>query len=156
MTFEEADCSSSIFHYSWTHIKPLTVFVIVLMFNHQRSPIQRDPEDFIFKSHWNLTEVNGDMRSTLSALNQPPSSLKIWSKHNIEHLCVDWKLTRKEMMGMIKEAQWQSWSRTRKQRSVTRLQTWVSANPPLHWTGTSLDSFYFCGLGYISTPCSKM
>lgn len=50
-------------------------------------------------------------------------------------------LTRKEMMGMmmIKEAQWQCSSRTRKQRSVTRPQTWVSANPPPRWTGTSLE-----------------
>lgn len=73
-------------------------------------------------------------------------------KHNREPPCVDWKLKRKDMllMGMMivmKEAQWQCWSRTtRKQRSVTRLQTWVCASPPPHWTGMSLTSIHSTSL----------
>lgn len=96
---------------------------------------------FFYKSSWHLTGtavVDGNMRSSLSDLNQRPSSLKIWSKHNREPHCVDWKLKRKEMMVMIREAQWPCWSRTTKQRGGAQLQTWVSVNPPLHWTGSAV------------------
>ena len=71
------------------------------------------------------------------------------AQHKSPALCGREGLTRKEMMEMmmmmmtIKETQWHCWPRTRK-------QTWVSANPPPRWTGTSQTVLIF-----LDTPLKK-